>query len=161
VVFLIICLGAEMTGGLLTRPSLLSGWYAGLRKPAFNPPAWIFGPVWTVLFLLMAVAVWMVWRQSDKKPVRVPLIVFYIQLILNVGWSGLFFGLRHPGLALAEIVVLWLLILLTVILFYRIHRTAGLILLPYLAWVCFAVVLNGAIWWMNRWLLPLEGGIIS
>ena len=159
-VFLIACLGAEVVGGLLTSPSIRSGWYDALRKPAFNPPEWIFGPVWTFLFLTMAVSAWLIWKQAADSPVRFPLVLFFLQLLLNVTWSGLFFGLRRPGLALMELVVLWILILIVMILFYRLHRFAGLLMSPYFAWVSFAVVLNGFIWWMNRKLPPIEGGII-
>jgi tryptophan-rich sensory protein len=156
-----MCLCAELVGGLLTAPAIRSGWYDTLAKPVFNPPAWVFGSVWTVLFLLMAVSVWLVWQQAGDKPVGIPIILFTLQLVLNVTWSGLFFGLRSPGLALMEIIVLWTLILVVTTLFYRIHLISGILMVPYLAWVSFAVVLNGFIWWMNRGLPPLTGGIIS
>lgn len=160
-VFLVACLGAELVGGLLTSPAIRSGWYDTLRKPALNPPEWIFGPVWTLLFILMAVSAWLVWERAADRPVRFPLVLFFLQLLLNVTWSGLFFGLRRPDLALVELVVLWALVLTVTILFYRIYRIAGLLIFPYIAWVSFAVVLNGFIWWMNRRLPSLEGGIIS
>ncbi|MDF1535274.1 MAG: tryptophan-rich sensory protein [bacterium] len=149
-IFLMMCLGAELTGSLLTAPAIRSGWFEALEKPAFNPPAWVFGPVWTALFFLMAVAAWLVWRQEGEKPVRIPLVAFYIQLVCNVMWSALFFGSMRPGWALAEIVILWGLILITAMLFYRVSRLAGLLFIPYLGWVAFAAVLNGFIWWMNR-----------
>ena len=149
-IFLGMCLGAEIFGGLLTTPAIRSGWYGMLEKPFFNPPAWIFGPVWTVLYILMAVSAWLVWEKAGEKPVKIPLFLFYFQLLLNVTWSGLFFGMGRPDLAFADILVLWMLILTLTILFYRVRPVAGLLFTPYLAWVSFAVVLNGSIWWLNR-----------
>ncbi len=149
-IFLSMCLGAEVVGGLLTSPAIRSGWYSLLEKPPFNPPAWIFGPVWTVLFVLMAVSAWLVWERADEKPVKIPLVLFYAQLLFNVTWSGLFFGMGRPDLAFAEILVLWTLIAVVTGMFYRIRRAAGLLFILYLAWVSFAVVLNGSIWWLNR-----------
>ena len=153
-IFLSMCLGAEVVGGLLTTPAIRSGWYGLLEKPVFQPPAWVFGPVWTMLYVLMAVSAWLVWEKADEKPIKIPLVLFYVQLLLNVMWSGLFFGMGRPDLALAEILVLWTLIAVVTVLFFRVRRTAGLFLVPYLAWVSFAVVLNGFIWWMNR------GGVV-
>jgi tryptophan-rich sensory protein len=121
-------------------------WYQSLEKPAFNPPSWVFGPVWTVLYVLMGIAAWLVWREGGFPPV---LYVFIAQLALNALWSYLFFGINSPGPAFAEIVVLWILILLTTILFWRIRTAAGVLLLPYLAWVGFASVLNFSLWRMN------------
>ena len=149
-VFLTVCLGTEFFGGLLTSPAIRSGWYGSLQKPVFNPPAWVFGPVWTALFLLMAVSAWLVWEKAHEKPVKIPLVLFYAQLLLNVTWSGLFFGMGRPGLAFAEILVLWTLIAVVTVLFFRVRRTAGLLFVPYLAWVSFALMLNGSIWWLNR-----------
>ena len=149
-IFLSMCLGAEVVGGLLTTPAIRSGWYGLLEKPVFQPPAWVFGPVWTMLYVLMAVSAWLVWEKADEKPIKIPLVLFYVQLLLNVMWSGLFFGMGRPDLALAEILVLWTLIAVVTVLFFRVRRTAGLLLVPYLAWVSFAVVLNGFIWWLNR-----------
>ena len=146
-----MCLAAQLTGSLLTLPAIRSGWYGGLVKPSFNPPAWLFGPVWTALYFIMAVAAWTVWKRgSDAGRVKPALLLFFTQLVFNVLWSALFFGMRRPGLALAEIVLLWLLILATVLAFYGISRPAVWLLLPYLGWVFFAAVLNGTIWWLNR-----------
>ena len=126
-------------------------WYPTLAKPAFNPPDWVFGPVWTLLYLMMGVAAFLVWQRGwNDAAVRVALAVFLVQLVLNGLWSLLFFGMRAPGLAFAEIVVLWLSIGATVVLFWRIIPLAGKILLPYAAWVGFAAVLNGSIWILNR-----------
>ena len=149
-IFLAMCLATGVFGGLLTSPSIRSGWYENLLKPSFTPPSWVFGPVWTLLYLLMAVSAWLVWSGQAKNPVRVPLFLFFAQLVLNVLWSGLFFGAMKPGWALIDIAVLWVLILLMAALFWRVSRLAALLLVPYVLWVLYAAVLNGAIWWMNR-----------
>jgi len=124
-------------------------WYAGLAKPAWNPPNWLFGPVWTVLYILMAVAAWLVWRRQGLAGAALPLLVFVVQLVLNAMWSWLFFGLQRPGVALAEILVLWVAILVTILLFFRVRSVAGILLIPYLLWVSFAAVLNFTIWRLN------------
>jgi tryptophan-rich sensory protein len=119
-----------------------------LIKPAWNPPAALFGPVWTVLYILIAVSAWRVWQTGHFW--GVPAIIFAVQLALNIGWSWLFFGQRRPDFALIEIVFLWLSILTMLIVFYRVDRTSGWLLLPYLLWVSFASVLNFSIWTLNR-----------
>jgi tryptophan-rich sensory protein len=125
-------------------------WYAGLAKPSFNPPEWLFGPAWTVLYLMMAVAAWLVWKQGLGVPgVKLALIVFLAQLVLNSLWSILFFGLRSPLAGLVEIIVLWLAILATIFLFFRVSVPAGVLLFPYIAWVTFAAILNAAILRLN------------
>lgn len=126
-------------------------WYPTLTKPSFNPPAWVFGPVWTVLYIMMGVAAFLVWRRGlGAEGVRLALGVFLLQLLLNGLWSLLFFGLRSPGLAFVDILALWLAIGATVWLFWRLVPAAGVLLLPYWAWVSFAAVLNGSIWSLNR-----------
>jgi tryptophan-rich sensory protein len=126
-------------------------WYPTLAKPPFNPPPWVFGPVWTLLYLMMGVAAFLVWQRGwNDEAVRAALALFLVQLALNGLWSVLFFGMRAPGWAFAEIIVLWLSIAATVILFWRIVAAAGMMLLPYAAWVGFAAVLNGSIWLLNR-----------
>ncbi len=129
----------------------VSTWYPTLAKPSFNPPAWIFGPVWTVLYIMMGVAAYLVWRRgTDADGVRVALTVFLVQLALNALWSILFFGIQQPGWALVEIIVLWLSIGATIWLFWRVVPAAGALLLPYWAWVSFATILNASLWWLNR-----------
>jgi translocator protein len=125
-------------------------WYAGLRKPSWNPPNWIFGPVWTVLYATMAVAAWLVWKRGGFAVRRFALSLFLMQLLLNALWSPLFFGLRSPGLAFVDIVLLWLTVLATVVAFWKTRPVTGALLVPYLAWVTFASVLNFAIWRLNR-----------
>jgi tryptophan-rich sensory protein len=126
-------------------------WYPTLVKPTFNPPAWVFGPVWTALYLMMGAAAFLVWRRGlGSEGVPLALAIFLVQLALNGAWSLLFFGMQSPGWALADIIALWLAIGGTVWLFWRVVPAAGLLLLPYWAWVSFAAVLNGAIWGLNR-----------
>lgn len=124
-------------------------WYGALAKPAFNPPSWVFGPVWTVLYGMMGVAAWLVWREKRHRLRRVALGAFWAQLLLNAAWSWLFFGARRLDVAFGEIVILWLAILAVILLFWRVRPLAGALLLPYLAWVSFAAVLNFALWQMN------------
>jgi tryptophan-rich sensory protein len=126
-------------------------WYPTLVKPPFNPPAWVFGPTWTVLYILMGVALFLVWRQGlDTQGVRLALIIFGVQLMLNALWSIIFFRMQSPGWAFAEILVLWIAIIATLWAFWRVLPAAGWLLVPYLAWVSFAAVLNGSIWILNR-----------
>lgn len=124
-------------------------WYPRLEKPSWTPPNWVFGPVWTTLYILMAVAAWRVWRPDGFRAAPVALTLFVAQLMLNGAWSYLFFGRRDIGVALAEIVVLWVAILATLLAFWRRDRIAGGLLIPYLAWVTLATALNFEIWRMN------------
>ncbi|MGB5160069.1 MAG: TspO/MBR family protein [Thermoanaerobaculia bacterium] len=135
--------------GFVTARSVAT-WYPTLIKPFFNPPAWVFGPTWTLLYIMMGVAAFLVWRQGfSTKDVRLALTLFAAQLALNGLWSILFFGLQSPGVAFAEIMLLWLSIVATVWIFRRVVPAAALLMLPYLAWVSFAAVLNGSIWMLN------------
>ena len=125
-------------------------WYRSLKKPTWNPPNSIFGPVWTVLYLLMAAAAWLVWRKYGFGGASVALILFVVQLALNAGWTWLFFGRHQIRSAFMDILILWMVILMTLILFWRLEPLAGIFLTSYLAWVSFAAVLNGTIWRLNR-----------
>ncbi len=125
-------------------------WYKNLKKPEWNPPNKIFGPVWSVLYLFMAAAAWLVWRGYGLSLATFPLVLFVVQLLLNTAWTWTFFGLHRPGIALADIVVLWVFILATLTLFWQFVPLAGILLLPYLVWVSFASYLNLTIWRMNR-----------
>jgi tryptophan-rich sensory protein len=151
---LAICVGAVLAAsaiGSFATVRAIPTWYKGLAKPSFNPPAWLFGPAWTVLYLLMAVAAWLVWKQGIGAPgVKLALAVFLVQLILNCLWSILFFGLRSPLAGLVDIVAMWLAILATIVLSFRVSVPAGVLLLPYIAWVSFAALLNAAILRLNR-----------
>ena len=147
VVWIAVCLAAGGLGSIPTA-SAVGSWFRDLAKPSWMPPAWLFAPAWTTLYLLMAVAAWRVWSSVGLG--SVPVRLFLAQLALNAGWSWLFFGLRQPGWAFAEITVLWLGILMTTIEFWKTDRLAAALLWPYLAWVSFASVLNFTIWRMNR-----------
>jgi translocator protein len=141
---------ASLAGNAITIPKI-NGWYATLVKPSFNPPNWLFGPAWTLLFGLMAYAVYRIWRLEPDTPGRTAaLVVFHLQLIVNIGWSAAFFGMQSPLLGLVVIAIFLALILVTIWLFYPLDETSGLLLVPYAAWVSFATVLNIAIWWLNR-----------
>ncbi len=140
---------AGIIGSVFTAPAI-AGWYASLAKPALNPPAWVFGPVWTTLYALMGVAAFLVWKKGlDRKNVKIALGVFIGQLILNTLWSILFFGLHSLSGALVEIAFLWLAILATLIAFSNISKIAAWLLVPYLLWVSFAAYLNFALWSLN------------
>ncbi|MCX5653040.1 MAG: tryptophan-rich sensory protein [Planctomycetota bacterium] len=148
IALIVLCLGAGGLGQLFTGPSALD-WYHTMERPSWNPPDWVFAPVWTFLYLAMAVAAWLVWHKAGWYGARGPLILFAVQLALNAVWTILFFGQRMPGLAFLELVVLWAVILMTLITFWRIRPMAGALLVPYLVWVTFASVLNYSIWQMN------------
>jgi len=134
--------------GSIANFASIDTWYKGLVKPSFNPPNWIFGPVWTTLFLLMGVSLYFVWTTEGQNK-KLAYWIFGIQLILNILWSFVFFFWQNQGWALAEIAVLWVSILANIIIFYRINRTAGLLLLPYILWISFAAVLNYSLWRLN------------
>lgn len=148
VLFVGLCLGVGGLGGAVTAESV-NTWYPTLNKPSFNPPNWIFGPVWTTLNILMGVAAWRIWRAADRDTARGPLAVFALQLAVNLGWSVAFFGLRNPGLAVIVVLALDLLVLVTLLMFRRIDRLAAWLLAPYLAWISFATLLNVTIWRIN------------
>ncbi|MDD5152219.1 MAG: tryptophan-rich sensory protein [Flavobacterium sp.] len=147
----VTCLVIGYFSGMVTRSAIVT-WYPTLVKPSFNPPNWIFAPVWSMLYVMMGVAAGLVWNRIDfdKEVIKKALILFAIQLALNALWSYLFFGLKNPMLAGIEIVLLWLMIFETYTQFVKINKIAGYLFIPYLLWVSFAMVLNGSIWWLNR-----------
>jgi len=148
-VCVIICQFAGVIGSLFTSSSLES-WYLLLEKPIFNPPSWVFFPVWTILYTLMGISLYIVWEQGmQHREVKTGLFLFGLQLGLNTLWSVLFFGLRSPYYAFLEIIMLWVAILLTIIQFWKISRSASLLLIPYILWVSFAALLNYQIWVLN------------
>jgi translocator protein len=150
VVSLVLCEGAGVAGSLFTVPAV-KGWYQGLKKPPFTPPNWLFGPVWTTLYLLMGLAVYLLWRQGlSEGTARLAFIIFWVQLALNVSWSAVFFGRRSLSGGLAVIVVLWLTILATIIVSFGVSAASAWLLVPYLAWVSIATYLNAGVWWLNR-----------
>lgn len=145
--FILLCLAVGGLGGYASSDAI-DGWYRTIAKPSWNPPDWVFGPVWTVLYIMMAVAAWLVWREGGRR--HPALTLFFIQLGLNFAWTWLFFNMQSPGLALIEVAFLWTGVLLTMLAFFGRSRTAGWLFVPYLAWVSFAAVLNAAIWLLNR-----------
>jgi tryptophan-rich sensory protein len=144
----ILCQVAGFLGSLFTTPAIPT-WYATLKKPFFNPPNWIFSPVWISLFILMGISLFFVWRRPDHPKFKIAFIFFFVQLILNILWSAAFFGLRAPLLGLMDIVLLWIAILLTIQNFLKISKFAGVLLFPYLIWVSFATLLNFSLWILN------------
>jgi len=138
------------TIGTLATSSSISTWYVSLNKPFFNPPNWIFGPVWTILYASLGIALYLILKSGFEKPlVKKAVIIFIAQFLLNTLWSFLFFGLQNPLLALFEIIILWIFILWTIIAFYKIRPISGVILFPYIVWVSFASILNFSIWILN------------
>ena len=146
---IIVSQSAGIVGSFFTAPAI-SSWYASLNRPDLSPPNWIFGPVWTTLFALMGIAAYLVWKKGlERREVKIALAIFMAQLALNTLWSIIFFSLRYPGAAFAEIIVLWLAILGTIIAFARISKPAAWLLAPYILWVSFAAYLNYQLWILN------------
>ncbi|MFH1656359.1 MAG: TspO/MBR family protein [Candidatus Nealsonbacteria bacterium] len=149
IISILICQGAGLIGSIFTSPAI-STWYVTFKKPSFNPPNWIFAPVWILLFLLMAISLYLIWDRGLKdKKIKIAIFLFSIQLILNIFWSILFFGLQSPFYAFIEIIILWLIILLTIISFYKISKISAYLLFPYILWVSFALILNFSILILN------------
>ena len=143
-----VCFAAAATGAIATNESV-NTWYRMIARPAWTPPDWVFGPVWTTLYLMMAVAVWLVWCQAGFRAGRWPLSLFALQLALNVIWSFVFFALQSPGWAFGEILLLWVALASTIVSFWHHSRVAALLLVPYFCWSSFAAVLNFTIWRLN------------
>ncbi len=148
VAFVVVCLIAGAIGPIFTFPSI-TGWYAGLNKPFFSPPNWVFGPVWTILYILMGIAAYLVFMERKTRETKSAMAAFAVQLILNVLWSVLFFGMHSPLLGLLCIIALWASIAMTINEFNKVSKTAGLLLAPYIAWVSFAALLNAAVFLLN------------
>jgi len=150
IVAVAVCELAGVIGSVFTAPAVRSAWYEGLIKPALNPPGWVFGPVWITLYALMGVAVFLVWKHGlSKREAKIALVAFGIQLFLNAVWSIIFFGMHNPGWALVDIMALWLAIVWTIAVFYKISRLSAYLLIPYIFWVSFASYLNYIIWTLN------------
>jgi len=145
---ILVVFSAGFIGSLFTTPNI-STWYAFINKPSFSPPNWLFAPAWTLLYILMAISAFLIWQERDNLKTKQALTFYGIQLILNTLWSIIFFGMHNPGLASLEIIILWLFILITLIKFYKINKTAGLLFIPYLLWVSFASILNLFVWMIN------------
>jgi translocator protein len=149
IVSLVLPLGIGAISGIFTTDAI-PGWYETLTKPSFNPPNWVFAPVWTTLYFLMGISLFLIWKQGASKERNRAIIVFMVQLILNFCWSFLFFYFHRIGLALVEIILVWLSIFSMILLFYRIKPVAAYINIPYLLWVTFATILNAAYYYLNR-----------
>jgi len=147
--FVVLTLAVEIVAGVVTSTTVTS-WYPSLAKPAWTPPGWVFGPVWALLYLMMAVAAWLVWLQRERVSVRSALRLFVVQLVFNFTWSIVFFGFRLPGAGLINIVILLILIVLTTLAFHSVERRAAALMVPYGLWVAYATTLNAGIWWLNR-----------
>lgn len=146
----VLCMLAGFIGSFFTTPKI-EGWYAELAKPSFTPPGWLFGPVWTALYVLMGIALYLVWRKSlAAKGVKIALAVFLVQLVLNALWSFAFFGAQSPLAGLVVIVALWGMIASSIAAFAPVSRAAAALLVPYILWVSFAVILNASIYLLNR-----------
>jgi len=145
---ILLCQLAGFLGSLFTTP-VIPTWYRTLNKPSFTPPNWIFGPVWISLYILMGISLFIVWRRTDHPKFRMAFVFFFVQFILNILWLVAFFGLKSPLLGLIDIVLLWIAILLTILNFFKVSKFAGVLLIPYLLWVSFAILLNFSLWILN------------
>ncbi|HEX5655367.1 MAG TPA: TspO/MBR family protein [Chitinophagaceae bacterium] len=149
IISILLTVGIGATAGLFTA-SGVDSWYTTIQKPSWNPPNWIFGPVWTTLYIMMGIALYLVWKSgSDERVKKIALILFAFQLILNFLWSFIFFDQQQPGWAFLEILILWVFILLTIFAFARVNKAAAWLLVPYISWVSFAAILNYTIWQLN------------
>jgi len=149
IVSIFLPLGLGTIAGIFTAQSVPE-WYATLNRPSFNPPNWIFGPVWTTLYILMGISLFLIWKQDMSKERNLAILVFMLQLLFNFGWSFIFFYFNMIGFALIEIILLWISIVIMLVLFYKIKPIASYINIPYLLWVTFATVLNGSYYFLNR-----------
>jgi tryptophan-rich sensory protein len=150
IIAVLACLTIGVLGSLFTAPSI-QGWYAGLIKPSFSPPNWLFGPAWTLLYILMGISVAIVWHKGTKnKNVKEALKLFAVQFTLNAVWSPIFFGARSLFLGLIIIIFMWIFIVKTIIAFKKVDKLASYLLYPYIAWVSFATVLNFSVWILNK-----------
>lgn len=147
-VSIILPLSLGAIAGIVTAQSIPE-WYTTLNKPSFNPPNWIFGPVWTILYILMGISFFLIWKQEPCKERNLAILIFLFQLLLNFAWSFLFFYFKMIGFALIEIILLWINIVIMLVLFYKIKPTASYINIPYLLWVSFATVLNASYYFLN------------
>lgn len=146
----LLIVGAVATIGGFATGSSVTEWYPDLDKPEWTPPSWLFGPVWTILYIGMAIAAFRIAQKAPWSAARVPLYLYLVQLVLNLSWSLLFFGLQRTGVALLDILVLDVLVAWLIVRAWRLDRVAAWLLVPYLAWILFATALNAAIWWLNQ-----------
>lgn len=153
IIKLIIAVAIPLVVGGISGYFTVTGvesWYLTLQKPSWNPPNWIFGPVWTTLYVMMGIALFLVWKEDTSSELKaIAVILFAVQLLLNFFWSFIFFKLEQPGWAFVEILVLWLMLLACIFAFGQVNKTAAWLLVPYISWVSFATILNGTIWKLN------------
>ncbi len=148
---ILLCEAAGILGTFFTASQIQTWYLTELIRPSFSPPNWLFGPVWTILYALMGISLFLVWEQKKRnKEWQGAITIFFVQLFLNAIWTPIFFGMHALGFAFGVIIAMWLAIVLTIIVFYRQKKVAGYLLIPYLLWASFASVLNGAIWYLNR-----------
>ncbi len=149
VISILIAQSAGLIGTIFTASSI-PNWYAGLNKPGFNPPGWLFGPAWILLYTLMGIAAFLIWQKWAVSPLaRTAVIIYLVHLAFNALWTVIFFGLKNPGLAFFEIIILWAMILVLIVIFFMIDKRAAYLMIPYILWVSFAAVLNFSIWRLN------------
>jgi translocator protein len=150
---IIICIAIPLIAGGISGIAVsgnVTSWYATLNKPVFNPPNYLFGPVWTMLYIMMGISLFLIWKSPPCDARNYALAIFCIQLVLNFAWSFIFFLFKQAGWAFFEIILVWISVVAMIIIFHRINKTAAFLQIPYLLWVSFASVLNGAIWWLNQ-----------
>ena len=150
IVSIIIPVAIGATAGFFTATGVDS-WYQTINKPSWNPPSWIFAPVWTILYIMMGIALFLVWKSNNNEALKKrAMILFFVQLVLNFFWSFIFFDQQQPGWALVEIIAMWVAILLTIFAFAKVNKIAAWLLVPYISWVSFASILNYTIWQLNK-----------
>ncbi len=149
IISIIICVGIGGIAGYLTAGESSGEWFRNLQKPSFQPPNWIFGPVWTTLYILMGISLWKVWKKPNSRERNIAITIFFAQLLFNFLWSVIFFNWHAIGMALIDILILWVLILATIFSFARHSKIAAWLLVPYISWVSFATILTYTIWQMN------------
>ena len=148
IAFMVLCLIISAAGGAVTATSV-QGWYTTLEKPFFNPPNWLFAPVWTIIYFMIAFSGWRVWLKGGIANAKIAFGIYGAQLLLNLAWSFLFFGAQSPFLGLIDIIPLFILIIINAVIFWKIDRLAGILMVPYALWVSFAMLLNGSIYFLN------------
>ncbi len=149
IISIILCVGVGAIAGYLTAGESSGEWFRNLQKPSFQPPNWIFGPVWTTLYILMGISLWKVWKKPNSRERNIAITIFFAQLLFNFLWSVLFFNWHAIGMALIDILILWILILATIFSFAKHSKVAAWLLVPYISWVSFATILTYTIWKMN------------
>lgn len=149
IISIVLCIGVGALAGYITSGESSGEWFINLNKPSFQPPDWLFGPVWTILYILLGFSLWKVWSKPNSRERNIAITIFFAQLLFNFLWSIMFFSWHSTGLAVIDIILLWILILATIFSFAKLSKTAAWLLVPYILWVTFATILNWTIWRMN------------